>query len=104
MSLSGLRLALVALAALPLIGAKPRPARGDDAARCVALGVGRAIEAKDVTPETVRAAARAVLGASAYRRNAEQFQREIRELPGPEYAVAELERLVTGVTRIPLAS
>jgi UDP:flavonoid glycosyltransferase YjiC (YdhE family) len=62
-------------------------------ARCVALGVGRALFRNEITPESVRAAARAVLADPTYRRNAAQLRDEMATLPGPDHAVALLERL-----------
>ena len=47
----------------------------------------------DLTPETARQAVLAVLGDPAYRAAAERMRDEIAALPGPEHAVALLERL-----------
>ena len=44
-------------------------------------------------PEAMRDAVRAVLGDPAYRATAERVRGEMAALPGPEYAVALLERL-----------
>ena len=65
----------------------------ENAARCAALGLGRVIEPTDLTPERARDAVLGVLNDSSYRRNAERLRDEIAALPGPEYAVALLERL-----------
>lgn len=65
-----------------------------NAARCAALGVGRVVEIAALTPETARQAVRDVLGDPSYRRNAERIRDEIAILPGPEYAVELLERLM----------
>ena len=64
-----------------------------NAERCAELGVGRVVIDTDVTPDSIRAAAEAVLTDSTYRSRAEQFRDEIAALPGPEYAVQLLERL-----------
>jgi MGT family glycosyltransferase len=64
-----------------------------NAACCTALGVGRVIEPGAQTAESIRAAVRAVLADPTFRRNAERVRDETAALPGPEYAVALLERL-----------
>lgn len=65
----------------------------ENAARCAALGLGRVILPAELTPERARAAVLAVLGDPSYRRTAERLRDEIATLPGPEDAVALLERL-----------
>lgn len=65
-----------------------------NAARCAALGVGLALDAVTATPESVRAAVTTVLSDPRYRHAAERMRDEIAALPGPEYAVGLLERLV----------
>jgi UDP:flavonoid glycosyltransferase YjiC (YdhE family) len=65
-----------------------------NADRCAALGVGLALDAVTSRPETVRAAVATVLDNPSYRRAAERMRDEIAALPGPEYAVGLLERLV----------
>jgi UDP:flavonoid glycosyltransferase YjiC (YdhE family) len=80
----------VPLALIPLNADQPL-----NADRCAALGVGRVIGTRDeITPELVREAVAAMLANPAYRRNAERVRDEIAALPGPEYALALLERLV----------
>ena len=64
-----------------------------NAARCAALGLGRVVPAAELTPEAVREAVRAVLADPTYRRNTERLRDEMAALPGPEHAVALLERL-----------
>ena len=64
-----------------------------NAARCVALGVGRVLDPVAATPADVREAVSAVLSEPSYRRNAERLRDEIAALPGPEWAVPLLERL-----------
>jgi len=65
----------------------------DNAACCAALRVGVVIEPHERTPEAIRAAVRAVLADPTYRQNAERLRDEMAALPGPEHAVALLERL-----------
>lgn len=64
-----------------------------NAARCQALGLGRALDVVAATPTMIRDAAAAVLAEPAYRRAAERFRDEIAALPGPEHTVMLLERL-----------
>lgn len=65
-----------------------------NAERCAALGIGRVVIDTDVTPDSIRAAAEAVLSDAFYRAQAEQLRDEISALPGPDVAVPLLERLV----------
>jgi UDP:flavonoid glycosyltransferase YjiC (YdhE family) len=67
-----------------------------NAARCADLGVALVLDAMQVTPESVRAAASTVLEDLAYRRNAERLRDEIAALPEPAHAVDRLERLHGG--------
>ena len=60
---------------------------------CEALGVGRSVATGAQTPEAIREAVRAVLADPTYRQKAERVRDEMAALPGPEYAVALLERL-----------
>jgi UDP:flavonoid glycosyltransferase YjiC (YdhE family) len=64
-----------------------------NAARCQELGVGRVLDALRATPETIRASVSSVLTDTGYRAAAERIGDEIAGLPGPDYAVALLERL-----------
>jgi UDP:flavonoid glycosyltransferase YjiC (YdhE family) len=73
-----------------------------NAARCEALGVGRALDAVAATPADVRDAVASVLEDPAYRRAAERIRDECVALPGAAHAVALLERLAA--ERRPLAS
>lgn len=66
-----------------------------NAARCVALGLGAAIEPAALTPAAARHAVMGVLGNPAYRQAAERLRDELAALPGPEHGVALLERLAT---------
>jgi UDP:flavonoid glycosyltransferase YjiC (YdhE family) len=64
-----------------------------NAARAVELGVARRLDPIAATPESVRAAASAVLADPGYRRAAERVRDEFAALPGPSHAVRLLERL-----------
>lgn len=64
-----------------------------NAARCASLGVGVTIGPEARTAEAIRAAVRAVLADPAYGANAARVRDEMAALPGPEHAVALLERL-----------
>lgn len=80
----------VPMVVIPVQGDQPRNAR-----RCADLGVGRVVGPDERTPETIRVAARTVLGDPAYRRNAAQLQEEIASLPGMDAAVVLLEQLAS---------
>ena len=64
-----------------------------NAARCEALGVARSLDVIDATPGDVRDAAAAVLGEPSYRAAADRMRDEFAALPGPEHAIALIERL-----------
>jgi len=64
-----------------------------NAARCAALGVARELDAAELTPEAVRAAAAAMLADRGPRQAAARLRDEIAALPGPEHAVRLLEGL-----------
>jgi UDP:flavonoid glycosyltransferase YjiC (YdhE family) len=64
-----------------------------NAARARALGVAVALDVMRATPNEVRAAVETVLGDPRYRAAAERVRDEIAALPGPEAAVAALERI-----------
>lgn len=66
-----------------------------NAARCEKLGVGVVLDAVTATPEAVGEAVSLVLSDPAYRSAAERVRDEIAGLPGPEHAVALLERVVS---------
>jgi UDP:flavonoid glycosyltransferase YjiC (YdhE family) len=65
-----------------------------NAARCEELGVALVLDAMRATPDDVREAVSTVLEDSSYRAAAGRVRDEIRGLPGPEHALALLERLV----------
>lgn len=65
----------------------------DNARRCVELGLARSIAPNERTSDAIREATRMLLHDSRYRQNAERLRDEMQALPGPEYAVALLERL-----------
>jgi MGT family glycosyltransferase len=64
-----------------------------NADRCVALGVGRVLDAVTATPADVRAALVALLQDPSYRIAAEGVRAEVAALPGPERAAECLEVL-----------
>jgi MGT family glycosyltransferase len=64
-----------------------------NAARCEQLGVAQALDPIAATPDTVRAAAAAVLADPSYRQAAERIRDEFAALPGPTHAISLLERL-----------
>ena len=63
------------------------------AARCAAIGVGRAIDPAERSAEAIRDAVRVVLTDPSYRANAAGFRSEMEALPGPEQVVEMLEAL-----------
>jgi hypothetical protein len=63
-----------------------------NAARCEELGVALVLDALRATPDDVREAVSTVLEDPSYRTAAERVRDEIRALPGPEHALALLER------------
>lgn len=65
-----------------------------NAACCEALEVGRVIAPEERTPRAIRDAVQGVLADPMYRLNATRVRNEMAVLPGPEYAVELLERLV----------
>ncbi len=73
-----------------------------NASRCEQLRVAQVLDALKATPESVRTAVSTVISDPTYRRNAERMRDEIAALPGPEHAVALLERLAA--ERRPLLS
>ena len=75
---------------IPLAADQP-----DNARRCVTLGVARVVAADERSPRAIRDAVRAVLGDAGYRRRAMQMRAESERLPGPDHAVAWLERLAS---------
>jgi UDP:flavonoid glycosyltransferase YjiC (YdhE family) len=85
---------------LPLVVVPIAADHPQHAARCVALGLGKVVTPADLTPESARDAVLGVLGDPSYWRNAERIREEMAALPGPDYAVALLERLA--VERQPL--
>ncbi len=66
-----------------------------NAARCEALGVAVVLDALTVTSQAVGEAVSRVLEGPGCRRSAAQVRDEIATLPGPEHAVAMIERLTT---------
>ena len=71
-----------------------------NAARLERLGLGRVLHAVRATPDDVREAAVDVLEDPSYRQVAERMRREAAALPGPDHALALLERLAADRTPI----
>lgn len=65
-----------------------------NAERVAALGLGRVVEREERTPEGIRAAVRAVLHDPNYGKRVRRLRDQVATLPGPEYGVMLLERLV----------
>jgi UDP:flavonoid glycosyltransferase YjiC (YdhE family) len=86
----------VPMVVLPIGADQPRNAR-----RCEGLHVARVVEALEATPDRVREAASEVLADPTYRLNAERIRAEIAALPGPDHAVALLERLIANRQPLP---
>jgi len=80
-------------AGLPVVVVPIAADQPENAARCASLGVGVTIGPEERTPTAIRAAVREVLANPTYRAAAGRLRDEIAALPGPEYAVALLERL-----------
>jgi UDP:flavonoid glycosyltransferase YjiC (YdhE family) len=79
---------------LPMV-VMPQPA-GDQlptARRCAQVGVGVLLEESPPQPEAIRAAVKTILEQPTYRARAQQFRREIGELPSLSEAVKRLELL-----------
>jgi MGT family glycosyltransferase len=81
------------LAGKPLVLLPQGSDHFSNAQQCEALGAGRTVAPGAQTPEAIREAVQAVLGEGGYREGAERARAEITALPGPEDAVALLERL-----------
>jgi MGT family glycosyltransferase len=79
---------------LPLVAVPLGADQFRNAARCVAHGLGVAVEREDRTPEAIRAAVSTVLADADYRCAAMAMREQMAELPGPTHAVELLERLV----------
>jgi len=78
---------------LPLVLLPMGADQPQNAERCAALGAGRVLDVVAATPDDVRDAVSAVLSDPSYRVAAERLQDELAALPGPEHAVALVERL-----------
>jgi UDP:flavonoid glycosyltransferase YjiC (YdhE family) len=79
----------VPMVLIPVAGDQPA-----NAARCAALGLGRVVTPDERTPETIRAAVRAVLGDRGYAERALRLRQEIQRLPELGRAVELLETIV----------
>jgi MGT family glycosyltransferase len=84
----------VPLVVVPIMSDEPYSAE-----RCAALGVGRAIDAAERTPETMRDTVQAVLSDPSYRARANETSADMHALPGPERIVELLTSLA--LDRVP---
>lgn len=66
----------------------------DNARRCAELGASRTLDQEHLTPEHVQDVVLDVLHTPSYRERAARLREEFARLPGPEFAVELLERLV----------
>ncbi|MDQ6834480.1 MAG: glycosyltransferase, partial [Chloroflexota bacterium] len=80
---------------LPMVIVPITADQPENAERCAALGVAQVIPLAALSVERAAEAVREVLEQAHYRQAAERMHDEIAALPGPEYAVKLLERLVT---------
>jgi MGT family glycosyltransferase len=81
----------VPLVVVPIMSDEPYSAE-----RVAALGLGRVVEPPSLTPDSIRAAVRAVLDDPGYRTAAATFRDEMLALPGPDRAVELLCGLAAG--------
>jgi UDP:flavonoid glycosyltransferase YjiC (YdhE family) len=72
-----------------------------NAAACAAAGVGRQLLPDEVSAEAVRREVRTLLEEPSFRERAGRVQEEIAAMPGPEHAVALLERLAADREPLP---
>ncbi len=80
---------------LPMVIVPIMADQPENAERCAALGVAQVIPLATLSAERAAEAVREVLGQAHYRQAADRVREEVAALPGPEYAVKLLERLVT---------
>jgi UDP:flavonoid glycosyltransferase YjiC (YdhE family) len=78
---------------LPMVILPVAADQPDNARRCVDLGVAETVTTDERAPGTIRAATRKVLADPRYQENAARLRVEIQAMPGPDHAVALLERL-----------
>ncbi len=78
---------------LPLLVLPQGANQFHNAEACVAAGVARTLQPGEVTPQTVRAAVRALIADAAYRDRAGRVAQELEEMPGPEHGVKLVEQL-----------
>jgi UDP:flavonoid glycosyltransferase YjiC (YdhE family) len=78
---------------LPLVLLPMGADQPQNAERCAALGTGRVLDVVAATPDDIRDAVSAVLSDPSYRIASERLRDELAALPGPEHAVALVERV-----------
>lgn len=79
--------------AVPMVVLPAAADQHENAARCVAAGVGIAIPPADQSPATVSAAVASVLGSRRFREAARAVSDDIRAMPAPEALLGRLEDL-----------
>jgi len=89
---SGTMLAALA-AARPMVIVPLAADQPDNADLCAAAGVARIVPLEELTADAVQTAIRALLTDPSYRLRAAQVAAEIAAMPGPEDALARIERL-----------
>jgi UDP:flavonoid glycosyltransferase YjiC (YdhE family) len=90
----------VPMVVIPISADQPYSAQ-----RCADLGVGVALGPEERSPAEIRRAARTVRDDRGFARRAEEMQRDMAALPGPDHAVSLLETLQRDpVPRQPLAT
>jgi MGT family glycosyltransferase len=78
---------------LPLVLLPMGADQPQNAERCADLGAGLVLDVVTAAPDDVRDAVSEVLSEPGYRAAAERLRAELESLPGPEHAVALVERL-----------
>ena len=89
---SGTMLAAVA-SGLPTVLLPVNADQPDNAARCVAAGIGVEVSEGARTPAAIRDATMAALGDPAFRAAAARVRAELEAMPAPEVVLPRLERL-----------
>src|SRR4051794_26852211 len=92
---SGTMLAALA-AGRPLVIVPLAADQPENADRCAAIGVAVVVEPETLSADAVRTAIETIVEDAAYRRRASDVAAEIAAMPGPEAAVARLERIAAG--------
>ena len=94
---SGTMLAALA-AARPMVIVPLAADQPDNADLCAAAGVARIVALEELTADAVQTAIEALLTDPSYRRRAAEVAAEIAAMPGPEDALARIERLAQSIS------